>query len=148
MSAGFPFAHRLQVPVRDCDGMGHVNHAVYFTYMEQCRFALWRQVSDSTVLTGLTGLPGAGTIVAHAECYYLAPAYVNDVLEVRVNVGDIGRSSFVLLYEIANTATGQHLARGKTVIVTFDYQVSRPMPIPAETRRLLEKIRDQDGAPP
>ena len=48
------FRHRLTVRFRDCDAMGHVNHAVYFTYMEQCRFALWRQ------LGGGMGLPGAG----------------------------------------------------------------------------------------
>ena len=36
-----PFLHRLVVRFRDCDMMGHTNHAVYFTYMEQCRFALW-----------------------------------------------------------------------------------------------------------
>jgi acyl-CoA thioesterase FadM len=28
----YAYTHRLSVRFRDCDAMGHVNHAVYFTY--------------------------------------------------------------------------------------------------------------------
>ncbi|MEO6212595.1 MAG: thioesterase family protein, partial [Vicinamibacterales bacterium] len=38
------FSHRLEVRFRDCDPMGHVNHAVYLTYLEQARFAHWRSL--------------------------------------------------------------------------------------------------------
>ena len=134
MPSDFAFSHRLEVRFRDCDLMGHVNNAVYFTYLEQCRLALWRHLSGSE------GLPGAGTIIAHAECDYRAPAYVNDLIEVRVKAGSVGRSSFTLVYEIVNVTTGLRLADAKTVIVTFDYGSKRPMPIPAEGRSLLAKI--------
>src|SRR5262245_1269731 len=130
-----PFSHRLVVRFRDCDLMGHANHAVYFTYMEQCRFALWQH------LGGGTGLPGAGTIIVHAACDYRAPTFIHDELEVRLTVGDIGRSSFTFLYEIVNVASGLPVADGKTVNVTFDYTANRTMPIPEETRALLERVR-------
>ena len=130
-----PFSHRLAVRIRDCDMMGHANHAVYFTYMEQCRFALWRHLGDDT------GLPGAGTIIVHAECDYRAPSFVHDELEVRLKVGDIGRSSFTFLYEIVKVASGQRVAEGKTVNVTFDYAAGRTIPIPETTRALLEGVR-------
>jgi acyl-CoA thioester hydrolase len=133
----FPFRHRLDVRFRDCDAMGHVNHAVYFTYFEQCRFALWRR------LGGGSGLPGAGTIVVHAECDYRAPASVNDALDVGLKVGDLGQSSFTLFYEIVDVATGQRLADGKTVNVTFDYAAGKTIPIPDRTRQLLEQARDE-----
>ena len=35
-------SHRLTVRFRDCDPLGHVNNAVYLTYLEQARFTLWR----------------------------------------------------------------------------------------------------------
>jgi acyl-CoA thioester hydrolase len=130
-----PFSHRLTVRFRDCDMMGHANHAVYFTYMEQCRFALWRE------LGGGTGLPGAATIIVHAECDYRAPALMHDELEVRLTVGDLGRSSFTFHYEIVNIASGLRVAAGKTVNVTFDYAASRSIPIPESTRALLERMR-------
>jgi acyl-CoA thioester hydrolase len=129
------FVHRLTVRFRDCDSMGHVNHAVYFTYMEQCRFALWRH------LGGGSGLPGAGTIIVRAECDYRAPALAHDELAIRIRLGDMGRSSFSFLYEIDNAATGRRIADGKTINVTFDYAVGLTIPIPATTRALLEQTR-------
>ena len=41
---GYCFHHRLQVRFRDCDTMRHANNAVYFTYLEEARFAYWREV--------------------------------------------------------------------------------------------------------
>jgi acyl-CoA thioester hydrolase len=103
--------------------------------MEQCRFALWRQ------LGGGTGLPGAGTIIVHAECDYRAPAFVHDELEVRLTIGELGRSSFTFNYEIVNLQDDRRVADGKTVNVTYDYAAARVIPIPDETRRLLESAK-------
>ena len=55
--------------------MGHVNHAVYFTYFEQCRLTGWRE------LTGAAH-PHTRVIIARAECDYRAPAVFGDELEV------------------------------------------------------------------
>ncbi|MGE5245624.1 MAG: acyl-CoA thioesterase [Betaproteobacteria bacterium] len=133
----FAFTHPVEVRFRDCDPMGHVNHAVYLTYLEQCRFAFWRH------LTGASAGPGAGIIIARVECDYRAAARVGDMLEVGVNVGEIGRSSFTLTYEIANTGTGRVLAAARTVLVTYDYAAESSIPMPAATRALLEGARIQ-----
>ena len=136
MSDGFQFRHRLVVRFRDCDAMGHVNHAVYFTYLEQCRLTFWRE---------LTGWPSPHTrvILARAECDYRAPAHFGDELEVRLNVGEIGRSSFALVYEIASAADGRLIAAGKTVMVSYDYEAAKAVPLPPEARALLEGVRPQ-----
>ena len=137
MPTAFAFSHRVEVRFRDCDPMGHVNHAVYLTYLEQCRFAFWRH------LTGAQAGPGARIIIARAECDYRAPSFYGDQLEVRVNVGGIGRSSFTLDYDIVNAATGQRLADAKTVLVAYDYAAGKSMPLSPETRALLERARVQ-----
>jgi len=114
--------------------MGHVNHAVYFTYLEQCRLTFWRE---------LTGWPSPHTrvILARAECDYRAPAHFGDELEVRLNVAEIGRSSFVLVYEIVAVAGDRVIATGKTVMVSYDYEAGKPAPLSAEARALLDGIR-------
>jgi len=137
MPTAFAFHHRVEVRFRDCDAMGHVNHAVYFTYLEQCRFAFWRQV------TGRSAGPGAGIILARAECDYRAPAFFGEQLDVGVNVADIGRSSFTLVYEIVNSATAQRLADARTVLVAYDYTAARSMPLAPEIRSVLERARVQ-----
>ena len=130
----FAYSHRLAVRFRDCDGMGHVNHAVYFTYLEQCRLTHWRE---------LTGTPSPHTrvIIARAECDYRAPAHFGGELEISLTVGDLGRTSFGLTYEIVNAATDQKLADGKTVMVCYDYAAGKPMLLPEPTRALLEKLK-------
>ena len=126
-----PFAHRLTVRFRDCDMMGHVNHAVYLTYFEQCRFAWWRHIG------GTMGFPGATTLIVHAECDYRAPAFLNDELEIALSLSAIGRSSVTIAYSVVNVTTGQRLAEGKTVNVTVDPGTGTPIPVPAASRALL-----------
>jgi acyl-CoA thioester hydrolase len=131
------YRHRLSVRFRDCDAMGHVNHAVYLTYFEQGRLTLWRE---------LTGTPSPYTrvIIARAECDYRSPAHFGDELEVRVSVGDIGRSSFELLYEIAQAASERLVATGKTVMVSYDYEHGVSVPLPAASRDLLRRLKGSD----
>ena len=38
------FTHRVEVRFRDCDPLGHVNNAVYLTYLEQARLMQWRRL--------------------------------------------------------------------------------------------------------
>ena len=128
------YRHRLSVRFRDCDAMGHVNHAVYFTYFEQGRLTFWREV---------TGAPSPQTrvIIARAECDYRSPAHFGDELEVRVGIGEIGRSSFTLTYEIVHVSADRLIAKGKTVMVSYDYDKNAPIPLPAAARELLERLR-------
>ena len=135
MPTDFVFSHRVEVRFRDCDPMGHVNHAVYLSYLEQCRFAFWHH------LTGTRAGPDSGIILARAECDYRAPAFFGEVLDVRLKVTDIGRSSFLLVYDITDTASGRHLADAKTVLVAYDYAAGKPVAISTALRALLEGAR-------
>jgi acyl-CoA thioester hydrolase len=124
----------MEVRFRDCDLRGHVNHVVFLTYFEQCRLSYWRQE------TGIAE-PNVTVIVAHVECDYRAPAYFGDELDVRMNIGDIGRTSFSLVFEVVNARSGVKLADGRAVMVAYDYAVGAPVTLPAESRQLLEKAR-------
>ena len=130
----FVYRHRLSVRFRDCDAMGHANHAVYFTYFEQCRLTFWKEQTGAAS-------PYGRVILARAECDYRAPAHFGDELEVRLTVGDIGRSSFALGYEIVHVTGGQLVATGKTVMVSYDYETGKSVPLSADARALLEELK-------
>jgi acyl-CoA thioester hydrolase len=131
-SGDWAYRYRLVVRFRDCDAMGHVNHAVYFTYFEQCRLMYWREVTGAAS-------PHTRVIVARAECDYRAPAHFGDELEIRVRVGGVGRSSFTLEYEIVDATSDRQVALGKTVMVAYDYDARRATPLPDATRELLRR---------
>jgi acyl-CoA thioester hydrolase len=124
------FSHRLEVRFRDCDPLGHVNNSVYLTYLEQARFAHWRSVR------GFGRRDAPGVILARAEIDFRRPVRYGDVLEIRIGVAAVGRTSFTYEYEIADE-DGDIVANAKSVLVMYDYAVGRPVPVPDELRALL-----------
>jgi acyl-CoA thioester hydrolase len=133
------FVHRLEVRFRDCDPMGHVNNAVYLTYLEQTRFAHWRSVWGRGAPQLPPGMPGV--ILARIECDYRRPASYGEMLEVRLRVAAIGRSSFQYEYEMLDQL-GRRVLEAKTVQVMYDYEQGRPVPIPPAIRAALEGEMD------
>lgn len=128
------FVHRLDVRFRDCDPMGHANNAVYLTYLEQARFAHWRDVWGMNFERLPPGTPGV--ILARAEIDYRLPARYGDLLEIRIGLERIGRTSFTYSYEILD-AEGRLVASARSVQVMYDYEVGRPVPLSAELRARL-----------
>ena len=132
--ANAPFIHRLQVRFRDCDPLGHVNNAVYLTYLEQARFNHWRTLWGFGTPQLPPGRPGV--ILARVECDYRRPATYGQTLEVRMTVAELGRTSFRYEYEIADE-DGRTVLAAKTVQVMYDYAAEKPVPIPDDIRALL-----------
>ena len=132
MDAPWRFEHELEVQFRDCDPMGHVNNAVYLTYLESARFAWWRHAF------GPQGLQEHGVILARTEIDYRKPALPGDRLLVRLRVERVGRSSFGVAYEIVNAKTRELVAEAKSVQVAYDYAQGRSVPLSETLRARLE----------
>lgn len=130
--------HRVEVRFADCDPLGHVNHAVYLTYLEQARFALWRRLWGFDGETARTAAGGFGLILARAECDYRHPATYGDTLEVRLSLAGIGRSSFTYEYEIVDQ-NGRLVASARTVLVLYDYAAAKPVAIDDARRAQLSQ---------
>ncbi len=122
----------VQVRFRDCDPMGHVNNAVYLTYFEVARFGYWRDVLKRDKLGNPT------FILARIECDFRSQATVNDVLDVRLRVGSIGRSSFIFEGQIVQQRDGTVVAEAKSVQVMYDYDRNRSVPMPEDVRGTME----------
>ena len=128
------FTHRLEVRFRDCDPLGHVNNAVYLTYLEQARFNHWRALWGFGTPQLAQGRPGV--ILARVECDYRRSATYGETLEIRLTVGELGRTSFRYEYDIVDEQ-GRTVVTAKTVQVIYDYASGTPVPIPDDIRALL-----------
>ena len=122
----FPFVHCETVRFRDVDTLGHVNNAVYLTYLEQARIAfLSPHDADYTQM-----------ILARCEIDFRAQISIGEVVEVSVWPARVGNKSFELAYEMR---VGDRLvAEAKTVLVAFDYERGETQPVPDAWRKLLE----------
>ena len=128
------FAHKLEARFRDCDPLGHVNNAVYLTYLEQARFAHWRSIWGFGTDHPAPEVPGV--ILARAEIDYRAPARYGDALEIRIAIAAVGRTSFTYDYQIVN-GRGEVIATARTVLVLYDYRTNQPVPIPDSVREMF-----------
>ena len=127
----FRFSTTVEVRWRDLDPMGHVNNAVYFTYLEQARIHYMREL-------GL--LPDAsydvGFILAEASCQFKAPLQLGERVTIHTRVSQLRNSSFIFEYR-AEADDGRLVATARTVQVCYDYQAQRSVPVPDEWREAV-----------
>ncbi len=118
----FPWVHRERIRFRDCDAMGHVNNAVYSTYLEEARIG---------VLGGLSDF-----ILARMEIDFRAELRLGEELVVRTRCARIGTKSFELEHELA--ADGRVVAEARSVLVSYSYERGESIPVPEELRERLQ----------
>lgn len=127
------FTTDIQLRFRDIDGMGHVNNAVYLSYLELARTQFYMQFA------GKRSLGEIDFILAHVEIDFESQATWGNQIRVTLWPSKIGTSSFALSYEVTETRSGRVLARAKTVLVSYDYPKGKSKPISADFRKLLER---------
>jgi len=125
------FSHRTGVEVRfaDTDAMGHVNNAVYLTFVEAARVAWW---------TATTGEPlereagrAEGLILAEADIAFRSPLFFGETVTVETRANRLGRTSLVLEHRLTAGRPGgsvRLVATCHSVIVRYDYVAERPVP--------------------
>jgi acyl-CoA thioester hydrolase len=123
------FVHRERVRFRDLDAMGHVNNAVFLTYIEDARVAFLQHLGAATTLEDMS------IIVARIEIDFRAPVGFNDELEIAVRASRFGEKSFDLDYELR--VDEQVVAEAKSVLVSYDYGKHEAVELPAEWREKL-----------
>src|SRR5438552_9897898 len=126
------FIHEERVRFRDLDPMGHVNNAVFLTYVEQARVAF---LADAGAATGLEDM---NLIIARVEIDFKAPVRLGQEVEISVRASRFGTKSFDLDYELR--VNGEIVAVATSVQVAYDYNRREPVPVPAEWREKLTAI--------
>ena len=127
---------------RDTDAMGHINNAVYVTYLEVGRQEYWKHTSQ---VQDYRRVP---FILANVTIDFRSEALVNELLEVAVRCEWIGTRSFAFAYEIREKRSRRLVVEAVTVQVCYDYEAKRSVPMPAELRRQIETFEGRTLAKP
>jgi acyl-CoA thioester hydrolase len=129
------FSHETAIPVRfrDVDAAGHVNNAVYATYLEQARV----EYTEAVIGTETVDLE---KVIAHLELDYERSVEHGADVTVGVRVPEVGTSSIPMEYEIR--ADGATAATGSTVMVMVDPETGGARPLPEGWR---ERIAAHEG---
>jgi acyl-CoA thioester hydrolase len=123
------FVHKERVRFRDLDALGHVNNAVFLTYIESARVAFLVGLGAATTLEDMA------IIVARIEIDFRAPVGFDEELEIEVRASRFGDKSFDLDYELR--VDGKIVAQAKSVLVGYDYDKGETVTIPDDWRERL-----------
>src|SRR4030095_5583504 len=96
---GFTVVEELTPRFRDTDAMGHINNAVYVTYLEVARQNYWRRMS------GVEDYRRVPFILAHVTIDFRAEALMRETLLLAIRCEWVGGKSFAFRYEIRERET-------------------------------------------
>ncbi|QKG93369.1 acyl-CoA thioesterase [Halorubrum sp. SS5] len=129
-----PYTVDIEVRFRDIDALGHVNNAVYATYIEQARTRYFRDVLDIDISQ-------SSNVLASLSIDFRRPIELPDEnVTVTVELADLGRSSATMTHEIR---VGDAVAaEAEATVVALDPETGEPAPIPEEHRTKMESYHD------
>jgi len=135
MKNDFYFYQPIIVRYRDLDPQGHVNNAVYLTYLESARTAYYQAVG----FWHPGAFPRTGMVVAHNHIDYLAPIFLGESVRVGLRTDEMGQKSLRMTFQIEK-GDGTVAARGQSVMVAFDNSTDSTILIPADWREKITKF--------
>lgn len=124
------FTVDITAQFRDLDPMGHVNNAVFVSYLEQARAAYFEEVLGER-------LDKVDTVLASMTIEYRQAIELGDNISVALTVADIGTSSITMEYEVSTDDGVAATAETVQVVIDRDTETSRP--VPDEWREKIER---------
>lgn len=121
------FQRPVVVRWRDTDALGHVNHAVFLTYLEEGRDAFFTQVLGSD----------PSYVVARLEVDFRAEVREpGQQVTVTIAAERLGRTSLTTREAIAGPS-GETIAEARVVTVRWDAAARKPAPFTGQERERL-----------
>jgi acyl-CoA thioester hydrolase len=133
----YRFYHPIEVRYGDLDPQGHVNNAKHLTYFEQGRIAYMIELG---LFTRDQSFMEIGVILADVHLTYLEPIYFGQNVKVGVHTAKLGTKSMTWEQNIVDAETGRELAKGKVVMVTYNYQTQKTIPVPGHWKETITRF--------
>ena len=117
----YKYIHDLNTRFRDIDAFGHVNNAVYASYIETARVELLNSwdIPRSNV--------GKSIIMASLKIDYYSQVQHPSLLTLGQKVVRLGKTSFDIETIIYNKKQDDIICSAKAVIVCFDFSTQTPV---------------------
>lgn len=142
MTESYSVHVEIEPRFRDTDAMGHVNNAVYVTYLEVARQEYWKRIWQD-------GYDEVPFVMARLEVDLRSPVKTGEIVRIELRTDWVSRSSFAMSYRLTEVHSGRLVAEARTVAVTFDWETERSIPVPEELRAALDRVegRQLPGKP-
>ena len=126
----------VEVRMPDLDSFGHVNHAVFLTYLEHARFNALKEAGFSWSVLSERGW---SIFVVRIEVDYVSEATREDRLLVRTWAESFRRTSMILAQEIVREDDPTVVVTRSRVTAVWIGPNRKPMRVPPEVRSGLTR---------
>jgi len=134
------FSRTIEPAFYDTDALGHVNNTRLPAWFELARNELFRLFSPDLDPTKWR------LIMARMEIDYRAELHYGHDIEIRTYLSRLGNSSFTVTQEAHQKGILTNI--GHTVLVHFDHQAKKAVPIEGELRTELEShLHEREASP-
>lgn len=124
----------LQIRFNDIDILGHLNNTVYFSFFDTGKAYYFEHI-----MGGKMDWKRVEAVIANVDCAYISPIYFGEEIEVRTRCMEVHEKSFKLQQVIVEKKIGEIKAAAETVMVSFDPETKKSMPVPDRWREALSK---------
>ena len=123
------FYLELEPRFSDTDALGHISNTTLPVWFEQARTPVFR-IFHPTLEAETWPL-----IIARLEIDLMAQSYWHIPVKIKTGIGKIGNSSFHVIQEAWQG--DKQIARGVAVLIHFDYEIGKALPIPDDIKARL-----------
>lgn len=123
------FHLELEPRFSDTDALGHISNTTLPVWFEQARTPVFRLFHPTLEVETWP------LIIARLEIDLMAQSYWHIPVKIKTGIGRIGNSSFQVIQEAWQG--DKQIARGVAVLIHFDYETEKALPIPEDIKARL-----------
>ncbi len=117
----FSFVAEIPVRITDLNYGGHLGNDALLSLLHEARVQFLRSIGLESDYDPVSKL---GLILVDVAIEYKGEAFYGDVLRVQMAGNDLSKYGFDVVYHVHNQA-GKEIARAKTGMLCFDYNVRK-----------------------
>ena len=132
----FDYWTTIQTHWGDMDGLRHINHAKYLTYMETARLDLYKQIGHNLERWDQE----ASSILASMEVNYIGQAVHPSTFEIGQRITRIGTKSYDILTAIFKKEESKPVLQANFILVSINYNTGKTIPVLDEFKKYLNPL--------
>jgi acyl-CoA thioester hydrolase len=134
LPAKWLFTTGIPIRIGDINRGSHLSHVALVAILEEARaqFLVSLGYADEVNIQ-----KGIGFILGDVGIVYKSQAHYGQIINVEIAVADLREKSFDLVYRLSDSSQNIEIARAKTGLLVFDYQLQKVVPLPEELKKQL-----------
>ena len=126
----FVFSTELPLYIGHINYGRHLDNAMLLSLVSEARLRFFKSMGYTEL-----DVEGVGIVVADAAVQYRSEAFHGETMVISLAAGDFGSKGCDLLWQMTDKSSGREVARGKTGIVFYDYELRQAVPVPEKFRQ-------------